>query len=137
MASRWYIWQVRHRHHSTFPSCQARSRSSTLITIKPSLVDPKTCHSFDTVFTDYTLFLALLKNSENMQRFFALTALALGAGVYGQQAGTSTAEVHPSMPWSLCSKGGSCTQQKGSVVLDSNWRWVHNVGGYTNCYSVR
>lgn len=23
----------------------------------------------------------------------------------------------------------------GSVVLDANWRWLHNNGGYTNCYT--
>ncbi|KIJ59322.1 glycoside hydrolase family 7 protein, partial [Hydnomerulius pinastri MD-312] len=23
----------------------------------------------------------------------------------------------------------------GSVVLDSNWRWLHSVCGYTNCYT--
>ncbi|KAK5163357.1 uncharacterized protein LTR77_010730 [Saxophila tyrrhenica] len=69
----------------------------------------------------------------SMQRSLALTALAFGAGAWAQQAGTSTAENHPSMPWDLCTASG-CTEQKGSIVLDSNWRWVHNVDGYTNCY---
>lgn len=65
----------------------------------------------------------------------ALAALAFGAGAFAQQVGTSTAENHPSMPWQQCTSSG-CTQQKGSVVLDSNWRWVHSTSGYTNCYNV-
>ena len=23
-----------------------------------------------------------------------------------------------------------------SLVIDSNWRWVHNIGGYQNCFSA-
>ena len=65
----------------------------------------------------------------------ALAALAFGAGALAQQAGTLTAENHPSMPWSSCTASG-CTQQKGTVVLDSNWRWLHSTSGYTNCYTV-
>ncbi|KAA8902272.1 cellobiohydrolase precursor [Sphaerosporella brunnea] len=53
----------------------------------------------------------------------------------GQQVGTQQAEVHPSMTWQQCTKGGSCTTKNGKVVIDANWRWVHNVGGYTNCYT--
>ena len=26
------------------------------------------------------------------------------------------------------------TRLASSVTIDANWRWVHNVGGYTNCY---
>ncbi|KAL4891487.1 putative 1,4-beta-D-glucan cellobiohydrolase B [Aspergillus ambiguus] len=52
-----------------------------------------------------------------------------------QQVGTSTAEVHPSLTWQTCTSGGSCTTNNGKVVIDANWRWVHNVGGYTNCYT--
>ncbi|KAH7914645.1 cellulase [Hygrophoropsis aurantiaca] len=63
-----------------------------------------------------------------------LTLLSFLAVVYGQQIGTSTAEVHPSLTWQKCTASG-CTTTTGSVVLDSNWRWVHNTGGYTNCYT--
>ncbi|CCO35084.1 hypothetical protein BN14_09198 [Rhizoctonia solani AG-1 IB] len=63
-------------------------------------------------------------------------SLSLLASVGAQQAGTSTAEVHPSLSWQKCTKSGGCvTQSNGKVVLDSNWRWVHNTGGYTNCYT--
>ena len=52
-----------------------------------------------------------------------------------QQAGTNTAENHPALPYQKCTKAG-CTIVNTAVVLDANWRWVHNVGGYTNCYTV-
>ena len=60
--------------------------------------------------------------------------LSLLATAFGQQAGTSTAETHPSLQWSQCTASG-CVVQTGSIVLDANWRWLHNVGGYTNCYT--
>lgn len=64
----------------------------------------------------------------------ALVLFSLIAVSLGQQVGTSTAEVHPPLTWETCTTSG-CTTVQGSVVLDSNWRWVHDVGGYTNCYT--
>ncbi|KAG5336288.1 putative 1,4-beta-D-glucan cellobiohydrolase B [Termitomyces sp. T112] len=64
-----------------------------------------------------------------------LTALSFVAIVGAQQVGTNTAETHPTLSWQKCTAGGSCTTTSGSVVIDANWRWVHNVGGYTNCYT--
>lgn len=68
-----------------------------------------------------------------MLEHVALAALAFGAGATAQLAGSSTAETHPSMPWQECTASG-CTDVDGTVVLDANWRWVHNADGYTNCY---
>ncbi|RDB20782.1 Exoglucanase [Hypsizygus marmoreus] len=66
----------------------------------------------------------------------ALISLSFLAVVCAQQVGTSTAETHPKLSWQKCTKSGGCvTQSTGNVVLDANWRWVHNVGGYTNCYT--
>ncbi|KAG5336289.1 hypothetical protein C0989_012299 [Termitomyces sp. Mn162] len=65
----------------------------------------------------------------------ALISLAYLAVVHAQQVGTNTAETHPSLSWQKCTTGGGCTTSSGSVVIDANWRWVHNVGGYTNCYT--
>ncbi|EJD00590.1 cellobiohydrolaseI [Fomitiporia mediterranea MF3/22] len=70
-----------------------------------------------------------------MFRASVLLAFTLAAVVRGQQAGTVTAETHPTLSVSECTAGGSCTQQSRSVVLDSNWRWVHDTTGYTNCYT--
>jgi cellulose 1,4-beta-cellobiosidase len=67
-----------------------------------------------------------------ISKIFALGAL-LGAAA-AQQVGTQTAETHPRMTWQKCSSGGSCTNVNGEVTIDSNWRWVHDKNGYTNCY---
>jgi cellulose 1,4-beta-cellobiosidase len=42
-----------------------------------------------------------------------------------QLAGTSTAETHPKLSWSKCTSSG-CTQTSGEVVIDANWRWLHD-----------
>ncbi|KAB5590491.1 1,4-beta-D-glucan cellobiohydrolase [Ceratobasidium theobromae] len=66
---------------------------------------------------------------------FSIT-LSLLASVCGQQAGTVSAETHPSLSWQKCTKSGGCaTQSQAKIVLDSNWRWVHTTSGYTNCYT--
>ena len=39
------------------------------------------------------------------------------------------------LTYQTCTKAGGCQDQRGEVVLDANWRWTHNVGGYTNCYT--
>lgn len=39
------------------------------------------------------------------------------------------------MPFRECSlASGKCERHGTKVTLDANWRWVHGVGGYTNCY---
>lgn len=70
-----------------------------------------------------------------MYQAAALLSASLFAIARGQQVGTSQAEVHPSLIWSKCTTDGGCSNQNGQVVLDANWRWVHNIGGYTNCYT--
>ncbi|KAI1846648.1 hypothetical protein JX265_009049 [Neoarthrinium moseri] len=62
-------------------------------------------------------------------------ASALIAAVSAQQACTLTTETHPSLSWSQCAAGGSCTTKAGSVTVDANWRWTHDVKSSTNCYS--
>ena len=66
-----------------------------------------------------------------------LSFVLLATAVAAQQVGTLTTENHPKLAWSKCTGTGSsatCTQQPGSVVLDSNWRWTHTTSGTTNCY---
>ena len=58
--------------------------------------------------------------------FFAATAVA-------QQIGTNTPEVHPSLPSQKCTLGGGCKTLNTSIVLDSQYRWLHNAKGYDNC----
>mmetsp|Transcript_25948 Transcript_25948/g.46905 ORF Transcript_25948/g.46905 Transcript_25948/m.46905 type:complete len:480 (+) Transcript_25948:54-1493(+) len=65
-----------------------------------------------------------------MSAILCLFALAFFAEA--QKIGTHVSEAHPEMPLWLCSSSG-CIKEMKSIVLDSNWRWVHN-GQYTNCY---
>jgi len=59
---------------------------------------------------------------------------ALLAVVRAQQAGEETAESHPKITWQQCTAPGSCTTVNGEIVIDANWRWVHEVGGFENCF---
>ncbi|KAF9893583.1 hypothetical protein FE257_010895 [Aspergillus nanangensis] len=65
----------------------------------------------------------------------ALLFSALLGAASAQQVGTLQEEVHPPLTWSKCAAGGDCTEQTGSVVIDSNWRWLHSTNGSTNCYT--
>merc|ERR1719232_707636 len=53
---------------------------------------------------------------------------------YGQQKAEVNAERRPPLQFSTCTKSAGCTTNEQSVVLDANWRWVHGIQGYTNCY---
>ncbi|CAE8717611.1 unnamed protein product [Polarella glacialis] len=61
----------------------------------------------------------------------------LSPGGQAQQAGAVTPEESPAISLQHCSKERGCEQEQASLVLDANWRWVHNVGGYTNCYDSK
>lgn len=63
-----------------------------------------------------------------------LASLSLLAGAGAQQVGTNTAETHPALTIETCTSSG-CTKEADEVVLDANWRWVHDVSGSTNCYT--
>ncbi|RXW21733.1 hypothetical protein EST38_g4129 [Candolleomyces aberdarensis] len=64
-----------------------------------------------------------------------LVSLSLGALSLAQQVGNYTSETHPRLPWQECTRSGCTTKSSASVVLDSNWRWTHITGNYTNCYT--
>ncbi|CAI4214067.1 unnamed protein product [Parascedosporium putredinis] len=63
-----------------------------------------------------------------------LAALSMLALARAQQVGTEQDEVHPKITWQRCTAPGSCTSVNGEIVIDANWRWVHGVDGYENCY---
>ncbi|CZT44311.1 related to Exoglucanase 1 [Rhynchosporium secalis] len=71
-----------------------------------------------------------------MYRSLAFAISLASVLVRGQQVGTNTAETHPTVTWQTCTAPGSCTTKNGKIVIDSNWRWVHDKtsGKYTNCY---
>ncbi|KAJ6478992.1 cellulase CEL7A [Mycena sanguinolenta] len=73
-----------------------------------------------------------------MSRSSFLLLAALLPVALSQLAGTNTAETHPALTWQKCTGTGgtSCTTQSASIVLDSNWRWLHQgATGFTNCYT--
>ncbi|KAF7365259.1 Glucanase [Mycena venus] len=73
-----------------------------------------------------------------MSRSGLLVLAALLPVVLSQLAGTNIPETHPSLTWQKCTGTGgtSCTTQSASIVIDSNWRWLHEgVSGTTNCYT--
>ncbi|KAJ7616721.1 glycoside hydrolase [Mycena rosella] len=65
----------------------------------------------------------------------ALVSLCVLAVAYGQQIGTQMAENHPVLTSQTCTAGGTCTTAQTSVMLDSNWRWTHQITSTTNCYA--
>ncbi|KAK3502232.1 endoglucanase EG-1 precursor [Neurospora crassa] len=66
-----------------------------------------------------------------MSRRILLSAL-LVAAVSAQQPGKLTPEVHPKLPTWACTVAAGCIQKDTSLVLDSDYRWVHT-DDYTNC----
>ncbi|PON23316.1 glycosylhydrolase family 7-1 [Trichoderma gamsii] len=62
----------------------------------------------------------------------AAAVLALAGIVTAQQPGTSTPEVHPKLTTYQCTTSGGCVAQDTSVVLDWNYRWMHDVN-YNSC----
>jgi len=53
--------------------------------------------------------------------------------VLAQQVGTNQQETHPSLSVQTCTRSG-CTSQQRSIVLDSNWRWLHDKN-LKNCFT--
>ncbi|KAH8896743.1 glycoside hydrolase family 7 protein [Thozetella sp. PMI_491] len=58
-------------------------------------------------------------------------ALLVGQVVLAQKPGTDTPEVHPQLTTWKCSTAQGCVAQNTSVVLDWNYRWIHD--GSTSC----
>ena len=55
--------------------------------------------------------------------------------VYSQQAGTYEQEEKPTITLKECTISGGCTSTQAKLTLDSNWRWIHETSGYSNCYT--
>lgn len=66
---------------------------------------------------------------------FATFVAALAAAA-AQQVGNDQPENHPALTTYECDASGNCTPDTStSIVLDENWRWLHQVGTSTNCYT--
>lgn len=51
-----------------------------------------------------------------------------------QRVGNYNREVHPKLQWNSCSQEEGCQAVDGEVVVDANWRWLHDKNGYRNCF---
>jgi cellulose 1,4-beta-cellobiosidase len=61
-----------------------------------------------------------------------LALLALAGSALAQHKGTMTPEVHPKLTtWQCDAKG--CTEKATSLVIDSDYRWMHTTNGTDNC----
>lgn len=65
-----------------------------------------------------------------------LLLLLLPSMAICQRPGAQKSNAHPSLPIQQCTGSMSCRDESTSIVLDSNWRWVHEAGDYTNCFAV-
>ena len=63
----------------------------------------------------------------------SLAIIVFSSLAAAQQIGTNTPEIHPNLPSQKCTLSGGCQTVNTSIVLDSQYRWLHTVGGYTNC----
>ncbi len=70
-----------------------------------------------------------------MLKVTVLVVLLLVHQVAAQQACSQTQEQHLALSFEECTNSGGCTTKQGSVTLDSNWRWLHELQGTTNCYT--
>ena len=52
-----------------------------------------------------------------------------------QQVGILQNETHPRLKWSRCTVDGGCDKVDGEIVMDAEWRWLHQVDSYRSCYS--
>jgi cellulose 1,4-beta-cellobiosidase len=70
-----------------------------------------------------------------MKFIFPTFAACLAGSALAQQPGHQKQDATLPLPIQTCTKSNGCTTEQGtSVVLDSNWYWVHKVNDYTNCY---
>jgi cellulose 1,4-beta-cellobiosidase len=63
---------------------------------------------------------------------FVIAAL-LGA-TKAQQIGKQKQNAHPELSLAKCTSSG-CNKTSKSITLDANWRWLHQTGTATNCYT--
>lgn len=64
------------------------------------------------------------------------TALVLGSCVLvmSQQAGEVKPNFNLPLPIARCTKENGCVEEPTTVTMDANWRWLHEKGGFANCF---
>ena len=94
-------------------------------------IGPSCSHS-STSFHSLEVCCILAVKMKQYLQYLAATLPLMGLAT-AQLAGDQQAETHPKITWSKCSGPGSCSTVDASVVIDANWRWLHDDSG-TNCY---
>jgi len=69
------------------------------------------------------------------QVIFILTLSILSPSVAQQASETYEQEQGPKIDLRVCTAPGSCNKLSTKLTMDSNWRWIHKVGTYKNCYT--
>ncbi|KAK4223144.1 glycoside hydrolase [Podospora fimiseda] len=64
---------------------------------------------------------------------YLAAAMPLMSLATAQQVGKQTTETHPRMTWKRCTGRANCQTVNGEVVIDANWRWIHDSNNQ-NCY---
>lgn len=64
---------------------------------------------------------------------YLVAALPLLGLATAQQVGKQETETHPKLTWKKCTGKANCSAVNAEVVIDSNWRWLHDSSG-KNCY---
>lgn len=62
-----------------------------------------------------------------------LLVVSFAAHAAAQHSAALEPEIHPKLSWKRCS-GTGCETVNGEIVIDSNWRWLHEVDGDENCF---
>jgi cellulose 1,4-beta-cellobiosidase len=65
-----------------------------------------------------------------------LLGLTLLITVISQKVGTQQAEFHMPINWQNCSSLGVCATVNGALVIDANWRWLHQADVAQNCFTA-
>ncbi|KAK3988911.1 glycoside hydrolase [Cladorrhinum sp. PSN332] len=64
---------------------------------------------------------------------YLAAAMPLMSLATAQQVGKQQTETHPKMSWKRCTGKANCSTVNAEVVIDANWRWLHDSSG-KNCY---
>ena len=99
-----------------------------ILSVQLRLFYPKACD----IWAQSALIL-VPKDLKTFSALFKMLRILAAVGcAWAQQPGVHVEEFHPEMPLWTCDSSG-CSKETKSIVLDANWRWLHN-GEYTNCY---
>mmetsp|Transcript_28224 Transcript_28224/g.81049 ORF Transcript_28224/g.81049 Transcript_28224/m.81049 type:complete len:547 (+) Transcript_28224:63-1703(+) len=60
-------------------------------------------------------------------------AAGMLSAALGQQVGPLGPEGHLRMAIEQCTTAGGCVTEDTQIVMDMNWRWLHNIDAYNNC----